>query len=191
MSLEKALQQDYGTVRRADRFYKTQMLDCLNDMMMEFVPRQEMIFVSTADIEGNCDCSIRVGRKGFVHVVDQNTIVYPEYRGNGVYASLGNISENPHIGILMVDFYDSTVGLHINGVASIETEIDCVDDPLAERWVKVSIEEAYIQCSKHIPLLEPKDKKIVWNTDDEKLKGGDYFKVQSGGKQADQSKPKN
>ncbi|MDE0768885.1 MAG: pyridoxamine 5'-phosphate oxidase family protein [Opitutaceae bacterium] len=179
MSLEKLLQEDYGTTRRANRFYKNQMLDYLNDMMMEFIPRQEMIFVSTADMKGNCDCSIRVGRKGFVHVVDQKTIVYPEYRGNGVYASLGNISENPHIGILMVDFYGSTVGLHINGIASIENEFDCVDDPLAERWVKVCVEEAYIQCSKHIPLLEPKDKKIVWNTDDEKLKGGDYFKVQS------------
>jgi hypothetical protein len=53
-----------------------------------------------------------------------------------------------------------------------------VHDPLAERWVQISIDEAYIQCSKHIPRLLPAGKHIVWNTDDEKLKGGDFFDVQ-------------
>ncbi|MFT6864188.1 MAG: hypothetical protein ACJAVK_002751 [Akkermansiaceae bacterium] len=101
--------------------------------MIECLSRQEMILVSTADMEGDCDCSIRVGGKGFVHVVDQKTIVSPEYRGDGVYAGLGNISEDPHIGILRIAVYDSAVGLHLNGVASIEGKIDCVDDSLAGR----------------------------------------------------------
>lgn len=177
MSLEKSLQQQYGSSARAQRFYKNQMLHALNEMMINFVPKQEMMFISTADNSGNCDCSIRVGPQGFVRVLNSKTLVYPEYRGNGVHASLGNIAENPHIGLLMVDFYNSTVGLHINGRASIHHSLTQVDDPLAERWVKIEVEEAYIQCSKHIPLLAPKHKKIVWNTDDEKLKGGDFFKI--------------
>ena len=177
MSLEKALQQDYGTTIRAGNFYKNQMIDHLNARMIEFVSEMEMIFVATSDKGGNCDNSVRLGVPGFIKIIDAHRFAYPEYRGNGVYASLGNIAENPHIGILMVDFYRSTVGLHINGRAEIVDALDGYDDPLAERWVVVEVEEAYIQCSKHIPLMERKDKKTVWNTDDVKLKGGDFFEV--------------
>lgn len=177
MSAEKELQSEYNTESRARRFYKNQMLNYLNERMQTFIPQQEMLFVSTADSAGHCDASIRVGPKGFIHVLDQNNIAYPEYRGNGVYASLGNIVENGHIGLLLIDFYDSTIGLHINGRAKIVEHITGLHDPLAERWVLVSVDEAYIQCSKHIPRLAPTGKPIAWNTDDEKLKGGDFFGV--------------
>ena len=89
------------------------MLDHLNERMRAFIPQQEMLFISTADSLGHCDASIRVGPKGFIHILDSHSIAYPEYRGNGVYASLGNIVENGHIGLLMIDFYESTIGLHI------------------------------------------------------------------------------
>ena len=46
-------------------------------------------------------------------------LIYPEYRGNGVFANLGNIRENPHIGLLIIDFYKDTIGLHVNGKARI------------------------------------------------------------------------
>jgi predicted pyridoxine 5'-phosphate oxidase superfamily flavin-nucleotide-binding protein len=178
MSAEKDLQASYQSEARAQRFYKNQMLNHLNERMLTFIPQQEMLFISTADAAGHCDASIRVGPKGFIHILDPKTIAYPEYRGNGVYASLGNIVENGHIGLLMIDFYDSTIGLHINGRAEIVNQMPHVHDPLAERWVQISIDEAYIQCSKHIPRLLPAGKHIVWNTDDEKLKGGDFFDVQ-------------
>lgn len=178
MSLEKALQQDYGTSTRAENFYKKQMLDHLNPRMLEFVARIEMIFVATSNLAGDCDNSIRVGPPGFVKIIDAQRIAYPEYRGNGVFASLGNIAENPHIGILMIDFYGSTVGLHVNGQAAIVDELEDCDDPLAERWVVVDVQEAYIQCSKHIPLMARKDKKTAWDAEEAKRNAGDFFDVQ-------------
>ncbi len=54
-----------------------------------------------------------------------------------------------------------------------------------ERWVVVEVEEAYIHCSKHIPLLKKLDKTIRWGTDDEIHKGGDYFKVRSSRRASD------
>ena len=57
-----------------------------------------------------CDCSFRAGTAGFLRVLDERTIAYPEFRGNGVMASLGNILENPHIGMFMVDFTDDLIG---------------------------------------------------------------------------------
>ena len=77
---------------------------------------------------------------GFVQVLDEKTLVYPEYRGNGVLASLGNILENPHIGLMFPDFYQSTVGLHVNGTARVlnpsETEslARFFGQPRVTRW---------------------------------------------------------
>ena len=170
---EHQLQRAHGTARRAQAFYDHQMLDYLSERMRAFISERELMFISTADAAGNCDCSIRAGMPGFVQVIDERTLAYPEYRGNGVMASLGNLTENPHVGLLLVDFFGSTVGCHVNGAARIvETEtLLSPDAPFPaslceaargadgaadggrrpERWVLVHVEEAYIHCSKHIP----------------------------------------
>ncbi|WP_026692596.1 pyridoxamine 5'-phosphate oxidase family protein [Peribacillus kribbensis] len=191
---ERYLQKKYKTEKRAQSFYDNQMIGHLNEEMIKFIVKQEMVFISTADEKGNCDSSFRSGSAGFVRVIDKNTIIYPEYRGNGVMASLGNIMGNPHIGLLFIDFFGSSMGLHVNGKASIieNHDLNSLDlpgelaamlleqeSPKAERWVHITIDEAYIHCSKHIPRLEHLDKRIDWGTDDEKQKGGDFFKVKS------------
>ncbi len=183
---EHELQNEFGTTERAERFYSDQMLNHLNPTMIEFVARQEMAFVATADSHGECDSTFRAGEPGFIHVIDPRTIAYPEYRGNGVMASLGNIRENPHVGILMMDFVRDLIGLHVNGSARIVEDVDLraqlADLPDAqakgrtpERWVVVDVEEAYIHCRKHIPRMELVDRNRAWGTDDVRRKGGDYF----------------
>src|SRR6267142_6729389 len=93
---EHDLQERYGNRKRADAFYRNQMLNYLNPQMCTFIARQEMFFLSTADGHGECDVSFRAGEAGFVHALGEQILVYPEYRGNGVMASLGNIVENAH-----------------------------------------------------------------------------------------------
>jgi hypothetical protein len=152
-----------------------------------------MVFISTSDAHGECDASFRAGPPGFVRVLDPYTVTYPEYKGNGVMASLGNMAENPHLGMLFVDFFHSGVGLHINGRAHIvehraveafmpmllrssgvESLWDVVPDKkkTPERWVVVQIVEAYIHCSKHIPILAhlPGDAGVAPGS-------GDFFKA--------------
>lgn len=187
---EKELQKKFNTEDSAEAFYKFQMINYLTSEMIEFISHQEMLFISTADKLGNCDCSFRYGKKGFIKVVNENYLIYPEYKGNGVNASLGNIIENPHIGMLLIDFYEKGVGLHINGEATLcETvQLDSLfkgsvllgalnEDSYAQRWVVVEVEEAYIHCSKHIPFLEKVEKKNEWGPDGLRMKGGDVFKV--------------
>lgn len=191
---ERKLQEQYGTQKRADRFYERQMIDYLNSHMQAFIREQELLFIATSDSKGECDSSFRAGLPGFVRILNKKTLAYPEYRGNGVLASLGNISENPQIGLMFLDFFKTTIGLHINGKARIvenrellesnETPQEILDDiaiengKKPERWVIIQVEEAYIHCSKHIPLLSRQDKKIAWGTDDVKLKGGNFFQIQ-------------
>ncbi|MBP2322012.1 putative pyridoxine 5'-phosphate oxidase superfamily flavin-nucleotide-binding protein [Kibdelosporangium banguiense] len=185
---EHLLQCAYGSRDRAKKFYDTQVLDHLNDAMAAFIRRMDMAFIASADAKGECDSSFRAGPPGFIQVLDERHIAYPEYRGNGVLASLGNISENPHLAILMVDFVRDLIGLHVNGVArvvdddemraahpEIPAEFDRGRTP--ERWVVVEVEEAYIHCRKHIPHLQPVDRNRDWGTDDTRRKGGDYFEA--------------
>jgi uncharacterized protein len=191
---EHDLQERYGTSARARAFYERQVLPCLNDRMREFVARQEMCFIATADARGECDATFRAGTPGFVHVLDERTLVYPEYRGNGVMASLGNIQENGHVGMLFIDFTRDVIGLHVNGTARVVEGQELLRDhpalapavleqvrngngprPKAERWVLVEVEEAYIHCAKHIPRMVKRPRDIAWGTDDVRRKGGDFF----------------
>lgn len=192
---EHQAQAKFGTTRRAQTFYDQQMLDHINPQMREFIARQEMVFVATADAQGECDCSFRAGLPGFVCILDDKTLTYPEFRGNGVMASIGNLFENPHIGLVFMDFFQSTVGLHVNGTAQVlnNQEIQLRPDlPAAivratqtkagrrpERWILVEVSETYIHCSKHVPLLQKVDKEIHWGTDNASHKGGDYFRAKA------------
>ena len=167
---EYILQKKYGTHKKAEAFYKKQMLDHLNVEMMQFASKQEIAIISTSDVEGNCDTSFRGGPPGFIRILDEKTLIYPEYMGNGVLASLGNMYENPHIGLLIIDFFESQVGLHINGSVEV-LENDILSSRLGiskneqqkwiekenskcKWWVKVTVDEAYIHCSRHIPYLQ-------------------------------------
>ncbi|GAB2699446.1 pyridoxamine 5'-phosphate oxidase family protein [Nocardia thraciensis] len=183
---EQELQERCGTRDRAQRFYREQVLNRLNDRMIDFVHRMDMAFIATSDRHGECDASFRAGKPGFLHVIDERTLAYPEYRGNGVMAGLGNLLENPHIGILLIDFVRDLIGLHINGSARVVEDSAlrrwapglpaAEHGRAAERWVVVDVEEAYIHCRKHIPHLVPAAREERrWGTDNPIAKGGDYF----------------
>ncbi|WP_037677360.1 pyridoxamine 5'-phosphate oxidase family protein [Streptomyces griseus] len=181
---EHRLQQQLGTAERAGRFYDQQVRPCLTPAMRDFIDRQTMVFLATADSRGECDASFRAGPPGFVHVIDDHTLAYPEFRGNGVLASAGNMSENPHLGMLFVDFTHHHVGLHVNGAAQLCTDAglrsvhpglptDVAPGRDPEMWVRVSVEEAYIHCSKYIPHLEPAPRST--GQDPARPKDANYF----------------
>jgi len=188
---ERNLQRRFGTLNKATSFYNKQMLPYLAPRMMSFIEEQDMFFISTADAHGECDCSPRFGDKGFVTVLDSNTLIFPDFRGQGVMAGAGNIIENGHIGMLFMD-YSRPIGLHVNGKADIifkEKLSRRYPKPVVRRiqnnifvektdfYVLVTVEEGFIHCAKHIPLMEKVDRKRSWGTDDVIKKGGDAFEV--------------
>ncbi|MDQ7084979.1 MAG: pyridoxamine 5'-phosphate oxidase family protein [Sulfurovum sp.] len=191
---EKKLQEAFSTREKALDFYNKQMLTYLAPLMQSFIDNQEMMFIATSDAKGECDSSFRAGEKGFVYVLDDKHLLYPEYLGNGVMASLGNISENPQIGLMFLDFFETKVGLHVNGKAKILTKdilkssldkfegvYEKVQDTSTQfkkmAYVLVEVEEAYIHCSLHIPILEKVKDKAVLDTYPNGSKGGDYFEL--------------
>ena len=191
---EKELQKEFGTTKEALNFYNKQVLTHLAPLMKDFIAKQEMMFISTADTHGECDSSFRVGEKGFVHVIADTHLIYVEYTGNGVMASMGNISENPNIGLMFLDFFVTKVGLHVNGKANILRKEELATalqtfDGLYETlilnkppfktvsYILIEVEEAYIHCSLHIPILQKVEEKSILEKYPKGSKGGDAFEV--------------
>lgn len=176
---EHTLQETFETRERAERFYDNAMEDHLTDRMQEFVQERIMFFLSTADANGETDCSPRFGPAGFVNVLEDDRLCYPEYRGNGVHASLGNMTENPHTSMLFIDWWDTTVGCHINGEVELHDTMaeatDLTDGDRTKVWVELHVEEAYIHCAKHVPKLSVEEFDPPWGTDNPEAKRVGYF----------------
>ncbi len=131
--------------------------------MARFAEEQPFFFIATSDSAGHCDSSFRGQEQtedGTVlpalRVIDEKHLVFPDFSGNGLYNSLGNILENPHIGMLFIDFARQR-RIRVNGTA----EVRPADDEIRRIWpgaqaaVFVTIEQAYGNCSARIPHLVP------------------------------------
>lgn len=76
--------------------------------------------MATADGEGRPQCSYKGGDPGFVRVLDERTIAFPVYDGNGMYLTAGNALVNPHVGLLF-DF-ERRRRMRLNGTASVAAD---------------------------------------------------------------------
>ena len=109
-----------------------------------------MFFLSTIDHTGRPTVSYKGGMAGFVRVLDANTLIFPSYDGNGMYLSMGNISGNPEIGMLFMDF-EKPFRLRAQGKAELIVsgpEVEAFKD--AEMAVKVAIHEVWMNCPRYI-----------------------------------------
>jgi predicted pyridoxine 5'-phosphate oxidase superfamily flavin-nucleotide-binding protein len=123
------LQDRFDTRRLADRIADRQAAkDGIDDDDRAFIEARDMFFLATADEEGRPQCSYKGGDVGFVRVLDERTIAFPNYDGNGMFLSLGNALVNSHVGLLFVDF-EGRKRLRLNGMASIDG-----DDPLLAEY---------------------------------------------------------
>ena len=100
----RRLQDARDTRRIADRLQQVTLRSAFTDDDRAFIERCAMFFVATADAHGRPDCSYKGGLPGFVRVLDERTLAFPDYDGNGMYRSWGNVLVNPHVGLLFVDF---------------------------------------------------------------------------------------
>ena len=100
----RELQDRFDTRRLADRLEEVKVHAAITPDDRAFIERMDMLFLATADREGRPQCSYKGGDPGFVSVVDEHTLAFPGYDGNGMYLSAGNVRVNPHVGLLFVDF---------------------------------------------------------------------------------------
>jgi uncharacterized protein len=152
----RELQDRFDTRRLADRLEQVKVHETITADDRRFIERMDMLFLATADAEGRPQCSYKGGDPGFVTVLDEHTLAFPNYDGNGMYLSHGNLLVNPHVGLLFVDFYgDPPRRLRLNGTASVDP-----GDPLLARFpgaqfvVRVRALQVFPNCPRYIHRME-------------------------------------
>jgi predicted pyridoxine 5'-phosphate oxidase superfamily flavin-nucleotide-binding protein len=146
----RSLQDRFDTRRLADRIDERIVRTTIDDDDRAFIEGADMFFIATADNEGRPQCSYKGGDPGFVRVVDERTIAFPIYDGNGMYLTAGNALVNPHVGLLFIDF-ERRRRLRLNGVASVSGEDPLlVQYPEAQLVVRVEATEVFPNCPRYI-----------------------------------------
>lgn len=150
----RKLQDDHETRSLADRLEQVTVRSCFTDEDREFIKRCPMFFVATSDAQGHPDCSYKGGMPGFIRVIDECTLAIPEYDGNGMYRTWGNILVNPHVGLLFLDFENSK-RIRVNGRAQI-----CENDPLQGEcagsvfMIRVTATRIFPNCPRYIHKMQ-------------------------------------
>ncbi|MGH2722508.1 MAG: pyridoxamine 5'-phosphate oxidase family protein, partial [Actinomycetota bacterium] len=146
----RSLQDRFGTRRLADRIDEVHVHDRITDADRAFIERMDTFFVATADEKGRPTCSHKGGGPGFVRVVDEHTIAFPSYDGNGMFLTTGNVLRNPHVGLLFVDF-ERAHRMRLNGVAGIDFDDELLTEyPGAQFVVRVRAREVFPNCPRYI-----------------------------------------
>jgi uncharacterized protein len=149
-------QDRFDTRRLADRIDERLMDATIGADERAFIERMDMFFLATADAEGRPQCSYKGGDPGFVRVLDERTLAFPSYDGNGMYLSVGNLRANPHVGLLFIDFLARRPSrLRVNGIAAIDEHDPLIDAyPGAQLVVRVQTTQVFPNCPRYIHRME-------------------------------------
>ena len=150
----RSLQDRFDTRRLADSVAERIIKHTISDDDRAFIEARDMFFLATVDQAGAANCSYKGGDPGFVRVVDEHTIAFPNYDGNGMYMSMGNVLETGSVGLLFIDF-ENQRRMRLNGQATVDW-----DDPLMAEYpeaqfiVRVSVREAFPNCPRYIHKMQ-------------------------------------
>lgn len=147
---QRQLQDEFETRPLADRLQAGIIQAMITPLDAEFIEAQNMFFLATVDDKGQANCSYKGGQKGLVKVVDETTLAFPVYDGNGMFMSAGNVLVNGQVGLLFIDF-ERQARVRVNGEASI-----VANDELLKHWpesvviVRVNVRETFPNCPRYI-----------------------------------------
>jgi predicted pyridoxine 5'-phosphate oxidase superfamily flavin-nucleotide-binding protein len=146
----RALQDQFDTRRLADRLAEVKVHETFSADDRDFIARMDMFFLATVDAEGQPTCSYKGGDPGFVRVVDDTTLAFPNYDGNGMYLSMGNVAETGAVGLLFIDF-EAQRRMRVDGVARMHLQDPLLElYPEAQFMIRVEARRIYPNCPRYI-----------------------------------------
>jgi len=151
----RQLQDRFGSRGIADRLEEKLTRKEFSEDDERFIESQAYFFLATADAHGRPDCSFKGGAPGFVRVTGPSEIAFPDYDGNGMFKSLGNVLTNAHVGLLFIAMHDRPRRLRVNGEGHVSE-----DDPLlaetvgAQLIVRVTVRAIFPNCPRYIPGMQ-------------------------------------
>jgi hypothetical protein len=148
----RRMQDAFGSRRIADRLEAVTLRRAFSDADRAFIEGAAFFFLATADANGRPDCSFKGGLPGFVRVTGPDELAFPDYDGNGMFKSLGNVVVNPAVGLLFLAMGPAPRRLRVNGEATVSR-----DDPLiagfagAQLIVRVKARAIFPNCPRYVP----------------------------------------
>ncbi len=154
----RQLQDQFDTRRLADRLASVAGDDV--ESFRDFIEARDMFFIATADAEGQPQSSYKGGDPGFVRVVGPSTIGFPVYDGNGMFLTIGNVSENAKVGLLFIDFSTGS-RLRLNGEATVDPDDPLVTElPGAKLVVRVRASAVFPNCRRYVHTHGPAERSV-------------------------------
>jgi predicted pyridoxine 5'-phosphate oxidase superfamily flavin-nucleotide-binding protein len=150
----RRLQDARETRPIADRLNQVTVRTAFTDEDRAFIQRSPMFFIATADDQGRPDCSYKGGLPGFVRVLDERTLAIPDYDGNGMYRTWGNVLANPHVGLLFLDF-ERPQRIRVNGTAQVsQSDPLLAECPGAVFIVRVTAAQIFPNCPRYLHRMQ-------------------------------------
>ena len=144
------LQNHFDSKKLADRVNELIVHEEITEQERDFITSRDMFFISTVDEQGRPTVSYKGGDVGFVRVIDEKTIAFPGYDGNGMFLTAGNIALNHEVGLLFIDL-EQPQRLRLHGTATV-----FVDDPLladyidAQYIIRITVRNLFLNCPRYI-----------------------------------------
>ena len=153
----------HGNRQLQDRFDSRRISDRLEERLTRttftaddktFIESCAYFFIATADAQGRPDCSFKGGAPGFVRITGPSEIAFPDYDGNGMFKSLGNIVANADVGLLFIAMHDKPRRLRVNGSASVSDRDPLLTETVgAQLIVRVTARAIFPNCPRYIPTM--------------------------------------
>ena len=146
----RSLQDKFDTRRLADNVERRVVEDIINEFHRDFIEARDMFWLASVDHRGRPTVSYKGGDPGFVRVLDEKTLAFPCYDGNGMFYSMGNIGQTAKVGMLFIDF-ETPRRFRVHGMARVHS-----DDPLLQDYteallvVRVAVTNAFTNCGRYI-----------------------------------------
>lgn len=154
----RELQDLFDTRRLADRLDNLLVSDTISASDAAFIGAADHFFLATVDPDGMPTVGYKGGAPGFVKVVDERTLAFPNYNGNGMYMAMGNILKTSKVGLLFIS-WEKGHRLRLHGEASIDRDDELLPDyPEAQFVVRIHTTALWPNCPRYVHRMEPRAK---------------------------------
>lgn len=148
---QRALQEENECLNLANAVVAAIVTDELQEEQIGFIASRDFFFLSTVNAKGEPTVSHKGGPVGLVKVLDDKRVVFPNYDGNGMFYSLGNVAETNKVGLLFIDMESSPNRVRVQGTASITYDAELLAlFPGANMVVDVQIDKVFYNCARYI-----------------------------------------
>jgi len=122
------------------RTFQTKPFSGLHATHRTDIAAADTFFIASSNLDGGVDVSHRGGMPGFVRVINDQTLLWPDYAGNTMFQTLGNLEENPSAGLLFINF-ETGRRLMLTGQAKVLWGHEAIKGfPGTERCIRFTLE---------------------------------------------------